>query len=81
MGHDRVKGKRGKALSCLKYVVFESQNHMNIVTNRFKTVLKQKTVRLSILSFVFYCFVNFLCISLFLRLMYFIVFYLELFKY
>ena len=47
---------------------------MNIVTNRFKTFLKQKTVRLSILSFVFYCFANFLCISLFLRLMNFIVF-------
>ena len=47
---------------------------MNIVTNRFKTFLKQKTARLSILSFVFYCFANFLCISLFLRLMYFIVF-------
>ena len=28
----------------------------------------------SFISYVFYCFVNFLCISLFLRLMYFIVF-------
>ena len=53
---------------------FESQNHMNVVTNRFKTFLKQKTARLSILSFVFYCFANLLCISLFLQLMYFIVF-------
>ena len=55
-------------------IAFESQNHMNIVTNRFKTFLKQKTGRLLILSVVFYCFVNLLCISLFLRLMYFIVF-------
>ena len=47
---------------------------MNIVTNRFQKFLKQKTVRLFIISFVFYCFANFLCISLFLRLMYFIVF-------
>ena len=50
---------------------------MNIVTNRLKTFLKQKIVRLSILSFVLYCFANFLCISLFLQLMYFIGFYLE----
>ena len=31
-------------------------------------------VQFSFISYVFYCFVNFLCISLFLRLMYFIVF-------
>ena len=47
---------------------------MNIVTNRFRTFLKQKIARFSILSLVFYCFANFLCISLFLRRMYFIVF-------
>ena len=46
---------------------------MNIVTNKLKTFLKQKTARLSSISFVFYCFANFLCISLFLRLMYFII--------
>ena len=47
---------------------------MNMVTKTFKTFLKQKTAQLSILSFVFYCFANFLCISLFLQLMYVIVF-------
>ena len=53
---------------------FEPQNHMNFVSNRFRTFLKQKTARFSILSFVFYWFANFLCISLCLQLMYFIVF-------
>ena len=35
----------------------------------------------SFISYVFYCLVNFLCISLFLRLMYFIVFCMELLEY
>ena len=47
---------------------------MNIVTNRFKQFLKQKTVIYS--CFCTLLFANFLCISLFLQLMYFIVFYL-----
>ena len=38
-------------------------------------------MQFSFISYVFYCFANFLCISLFLRLMYFTVFYMELFEY
>ena len=40
----------------------------------FNIILNKKTAQYAFISYVFYCFVNFLCISLCLRLMYFIVF-------
>ena len=52
----------------------ELSNCFDIVVETFNIILNKKTVQFSFISYVFYCFVNFLCISLFLRLMYFIVF-------
>ena len=52
----------------------ELSNCFDIVVETFNIILNKNTAQFSFISYVFYCFVNFLCISLFLRLMYFIVF-------
>ena len=53
---------------------FGAFNCFDIDVETFNTFLNKKTLQFSFISYVFYCFVNFLCISLFLQLMYFIVF-------
>ena len=64
-------------LYLIKEEVFESQIHMNVVRNRFKTFLKHKTARLSILSLICILFCEFL-MYFFVFVCILLLFYLEL---
>ena len=59
----------------IKWDLLELSNCFDIIVETFNIFLTKKTAQFSYISYVFYCFGNFLCISLFLRLMYFIVFF------
>ena len=58
---------------CTWRASFDPQHHGGALLWRHMHMVYNKTAQFSFISYVFYCFVNFLCISLFLRLMYFIV--------
>ena len=55
--------------------LLELSKCFDIVVETFNIFLNKKMAQFSYISYVFYYFVNFLCISLFLRLMYFIIFF------
>ena len=51
---------------------------VNILCSILINVLEKKNLVSSLISYVFYCFVNFLCISLFFDLLFFLFFFTKI---